>query len=57
MMFGQDADGYSTVTLPKRMGEASVNEMLIAGQKLTGQGTCVTGLVSQVSLQVSPHRL
>nr|QPB40975.1 CDY [Macaca fascicularis]QPB40985.1 CDY [Macaca fascicularis] len=48
--FGQSPDGCSTVTFPKIMGEASANEMFIAGRKLTAREACAKGLVSQVFL-------
>ncbi|XP_017716194.1 PREDICTED: testis-specific chromodomain protein Y 1, partial [Rhinopithecus bieti] len=50
MTFGQSPDACSTVTFPKIMGEASANEMLIAGRKLTAREACAKGLVSQVFL-------
>ncbi|XP_033615772.1 chromodomain Y-like protein [Fukomys damarensis] len=46
--FGQSPDGCSTVMFPKIMGEASANEMLLSGRKLTAQEACGKGLVSQV---------
>ncbi|KAB0354193.1 hypothetical protein FD755_023118 [Muntiacus reevesi] len=50
--FRQSPDGCSTVMFPKIMGEASANEMLLRGQKLTAQEACGKGLVSQVSQEV-----
>ncbi|XP_032746058.1 chromodomain Y-like protein [Rattus rattus] len=46
--FGQSPDGCSSFTFPKIMGEASANEMLLGGRKLTAQEACDKGLVSQV---------
>uniref|UniRef100_A0A2K6LKN4 Chromo domain-containing protein n=1 Tax=Rhinopithecus bieti TaxID=61621 RepID=A0A2K6LKN4_RHIBE len=46
----KNPDACSTVTFPKIMGEASANEMLIAGRKLTAREVCAKGLVSQVFL-------
>ncbi|XP_042124683.1 uncharacterized protein LOC121825630 [Peromyscus maniculatus bairdii] len=46
--FGQSPDGCSSFTFPKIMGEASANEMLLSGRKLTAQEACKKGLVSQV---------
>ncbi|KAB0355636.1 hypothetical protein FD755_021577 [Muntiacus reevesi] len=46
--FRQSPDGCSTVMFPKIMGEASANEMLLRGRKLTAQEACSKGLVSQV---------
>ncbi|XP_074248560.1 testis-specific chromodomain protein Y 1-like [Saimiri boliviensis] len=50
MTFGQSPDGCATVTFPRLMGEASANEMLIGGRKLTAREACAKGLVSQVFL-------
>ncbi|XP_040600167.1 chromodomain Y-like protein [Mesocricetus auratus] len=46
--FGQSPDGCSSFTFPKMMGQASANEMLLSGRKLTAQEACEKGLVSQV---------
>ncbi|KAK2081979.1 Testis-specific chromodomain protein Y 1 [Saguinus oedipus] len=48
MTFGQSPDGCSTLTFPRIMGEASANEMLIGGRKLTAREASAKGLVSQV---------
>ncbi|KAK2082599.1 Testis-specific chromodomain protein Y 1 [Saguinus oedipus] len=48
MTFGQSPDGCATPTFPRIMGEASANEMLIGGRKLTASEASAKGLVSQV---------
>ncbi|KAK2080970.1 Testis-specific chromodomain protein Y 1 [Saguinus oedipus] len=50
MTFGQSPNGCATLTFPRIMGEASANEMLIGGRKLTAQEASAKSLVSQVFL-------
>ncbi|KAK2081984.1 Testis-specific chromodomain protein Y 1, partial [Saguinus oedipus] len=50
MTFGQSPDGCATLTFPRIMGEASANELLIGGRKLTAREASAKGLVSQVFL-------
>ncbi|KAK2080997.1 Testis-specific chromodomain protein Y 1, partial [Saguinus oedipus] len=50
MTFGQSPDGCATLTFPRIMGEASANELLNGGRKLTAREASAKGLVSQVFL-------
>ncbi|KAM4533933.1 enoyl-CoA delta isomerase 2 isoform 3-T4 [Odontesthes bonariensis] len=45
---GQSAEGCSSYTFPKMMGNAKANEMLLFNKKLTAVQACELGLVTEV---------